>query len=391
MNLKIQEEIFNSKQFDIQTAGYIEEDGSIIYVDEYHGESGDLNLKRGLPQFSSTHFEDDTCIRVFKKPTENQYKTLEGIIDIYLDTVGYCKIEIWDNKRYIFYKIYSLYEGACSDDTFQEIIGNWTGYDLVKIIKNQFYKKIDEATRSEILSKAKKGERYKNKEDNRWSKKTDSTIANTVKDYNQIDMDTFWKKDTLSFGVKITGKTSSYVVYISFSNIFNEIQHQVKLNKNKLSPDIIYKALLTCINSEDVKFNCSCPDYKYRLKYFASKNGYNYGEQETRASKITNPEDTKGPACKHIIAALNNLEWLKKIASVINNYANYCKDKMEYNYARYIFPKLYGITYDKAVQLTIDDFDKKGNMKDNLHSDEATINLANALGKVRGRFKKKNN
>ena len=45
------------------------------------------------------------------------------------------------------------------------------------------------------------------------------------------------------------------------------------------------------------------------------------------------------------------------------------------------FQKLYGITYDKAVQLTLDDYDENGELKDKLESDEKTINLANALGK----------
>ena len=64
---------------------------------------------------------------------------------------------------------------------------------------------------------------------------------------------------------------------------------------------------------------------------------------------------------------------------------------MEYNYSKYIFPKLYGMDYKKAVQMTLDDYDEEGNVKDDLKSDEELINLANALGKVRGRFKTKSN
>ena len=64
---------------------------------------------------------------------------------------------------------------------------------------------------------------------------------------------------------------------------------------------------------------------------------------------------------------------------------------MEYNYGKYIFPKLFGISYEDAVQMTIDDYDENGNPKDNLNSEESLINLSNALGKVRGRFKKGSN
>ena len=70
---------------------------------------------------------------------------------------------------------------------------------------------------------------------------------------------------------------------------------------------------------------------------------------------------------------------------------NYCKEKMEYNYSRFIFPKIYGMSYNKAVQMTIDDYDDEGNVKDKLNSDEDLINLSNALGKVRGRIKKGSN
>ena len=142
---------------------------------------------------------------------------------------------------------------------------------------------------------------------------------------------------------------------------------------------------------EDSVIVHNCPDFKYRFRVWATKQGYNAGESETRPAKITNPNDTLGSGCKHVLAVLNNADWLNKISSVIVNYANYCKDNMEYNYSRFIFPKLYGMTYNKAVQLTINDLDKDGNVSDTLASDEALLNLSNALGKVRGRIKKGSN
>ena len=47
--------------------------------------------------------------------------------------------------------------------------------------------------------------------------------------------------------------------------------------------------------------------------------------------------------------------------------------------------------YKKAIQLCIDDFDENGELKTDLKSDEATLNLANALGKERGKIKKGSN
>lgn len=251
---------------------------------------------------------------------------------------------------------------------------------------------LNEATRNQLLVKSRKGASYKDaSKGNRWTAKSKSKVANTVKDYNKIDMDTFWKKDKLTFKIKIEGETDTYFVTVEFNDILSKIESRIKQNKNKLEIKCIYDSLLQALNSSDVRVDCTCPDFKYRFKVWATKHDYNAGDSENREAKITNPGDNLGAACKHILCVLNNAEWLQKIASVINNYINYCKDNMEYNYSRFIFPKLYGMTYNKAVQMTIDDYDSKGEVKDNLDSDEELINLSNALGKVRGRIKKGSN
>lgn len=184
-------------------------------------------------------------------------------------------------------------------------------------------------------------------------------------------------------------------------NSFNDMIQEFKLNHKIVK---IEKIILEDTPVYDIKVKKwenfvvdagvvlhNCPDYQYRIKYWNSESGDEAGTKETRKADITNPNNSKGPACKHILAVLNNVEWLNKVASVINNYANYCKDNMEYNYSKYIFPKLYGMDYKKAVQMTLDDYDEEGNVKGDLKSDEELINLSNALGKVRGRIKKGSN
>ena len=140
-------ESYMSDYFEMGTAGYIKEDGTFIYMNEYHGEDEDLR-ELGLPEFSNTHCEEDTCVRIFKQPNEIQYKKLEEIIDAYLDTEEYCKVEINND----FYKVYSLREGACQDIYQNEIIGNWTGYDLIKIIKN-YFNRTESLSREEVEDK----------------------------------------------------------------------------------------------------------------------------------------------------------------------------------------------------------------------------------------------
>ena len=137
-NLK---ESTHADEFSLGTAGYILDDGSFIIVDEYHGEDSKYR-NEGLPEFSNTHSEEDTCVRIYKEPNEKQYKQLEMIIDKYLDAEGYCKVELWNSPLgdWYYYEIFSLYEGACGDGDWKERIGNWTGYKLVQIIKNKIRK-----------------------------------------------------------------------------------------------------------------------------------------------------------------------------------------------------------------------------------------------------------
>ena len=268
-------------------------------------------------------------------------------------------------------------EALCLDENNSEDV-----YSTNDLIEN---KTITEATRIQLINKGKKGLSYKDsKKGNRWTSKGNCFIANTVKDYNKIDMNTFWKEDILKFGVKVEGETNNYIVTIEFNHILDRIRSKVNQNNNNLTPEIVYKALFESLSTSDVKISCSCPDFKYRFAYQASKQGYKSGELETREANIMNPDDNLGSACKHILAVLNNVSWLNKVASVIVNYAYYCKDNMEYNYSRFIFPKIYGMSYNKAIQLL-------NNENDKLDSSEELINLSNAIGRKRGQIKKGSN
>ena len=79
---------------------------------------------------------------------------------------------------------------------------------------------------------------------------------------------------------------------------------------------------------------------------------------------------------------------MRNVASVIVNYANYCKENLEYNYSRFIFPKIYGVQYNQAIQMCLSDFDNKGEVIDELKTSKELINLANAIAKARFRKNK---
>lgn len=528
-------ETYKSEKFKDETAGYIDTDGSFIYAEEYHGEEDNEYKNLGLPEFSSTHYEEDTCVRIYKEPNEIQYKKLEEIIDYFLDTYYYCKIEIWDkpNKNYSFYNVYSLFEGACKDYTWNEKVGNWTGYKLVQIIKNNINKKnLDEAyntgnvsgknifdtstlggysyysqcipgdpeneymkvkhnrigkivqmspneyyslcvkmfgrtvenlkrqrmldededesyidslkdvilkdkkqfpmtfislpdkqqeglhrmfvagelfgwdekfpvllidkydilkeqlllelNRNQLINKSKHSDNYKDqsKGKNRWERRNHSKIDRRVDQYNKIDMNTFFKKDELKIGINVHGETDDYVVTIRFNNALKAIANEIKRNNNKLEFKCVLIALQRTFNNGDVFVSCTCPDWKYRQSYYSTRDGYNSGTPEIRASNITNPHDTKGGGCKHVNLVIGNIDWVMKIASVINNYIHYMEEHYQRLYADVIFPRLFNMSYQRAVQLNL--FDTGS---DEVSSDENEIKLSNRYGRTRGQFR----
>lgn len=249
---------------------------------------------------------------------------------------------------------------------------------------------LTEASRQQLLNKSKNSDSYKDPtKGNRYTRRTKSRIAASVRDYNNLDMNAFFKGDILEFSIPVKGETSDYEVKIIFENILDAIQDEIKRNNNKLEFRCILRALIKVFNSEDVYVSCTCDDFKYRQQYWATKGGYNSGlPQPSNGKGIANPNDTKGAGCKHVNLCLANVDWLMKIASVINNYIHFAKDYMENNYALYIFPKLFGMDYNKAIQLTINDFDENGDVKTDLETDPNILNLANEIGRRRTQYKK---
>lgn len=386
----LNEEFYISNIFELDTAGFINNEGEFVVVDDGHYSERDL-LKNKWPEFSNTHSEEDTCIRIYKEPNSIQYEKLEEIINKYLEQEGYCKVEIYkkDSQIFSFYKCFSLYENACAYPMIEEIVGNWTGYKLIKIIKNHFKNNLNEellleVNRNQLINKSKKSDPYKDqsKGKNRWERRNHSKIDRRVDQYNKIDMNSFFKKDELKVGINVHGETDDYVVTIRFNKALKAIHDEIKRNKDKFEFKCVLIALQRTFNNGDVFVSCTCPDWKYRQSYFSTKDGYNSGTPEIRASNITNPHDTKGGGCKHVNLVIGNIDWVMKIASVINNYIHYMKEHYERLYADVIFPKLFDFPYNKAIQLNLFD---DGNNK--LKDDSEEIKLSNSYGRNRGKFR----
>ena len=229
-----------------------------------------------------------------------------------------------------------------------------------------------EDKRSQLLSRSKTGDPYviwnQFKGKNRYQRRLYSRLAASVKNFNSIDMNKLFKDDIIDVDIDVKGETDIYVVRISFSGFLDEL-HNFLNGGVSLDRKIISRALVRAFNADNVYINCTCPDFRYRGKYWATKNNILVGAPELRPSDITNPNDTKGPGCKHINLALSDSSWLIKVSSVIYNYIEYMKEHDERLYQKYIYPAIYQQPYDpdEEVQLDITDVTGDSNLGDRIN------------------------
>lgn len=110
-----------------------------------------------------------------------------------------------------------------------------------------------------------------------------------------------------------------YVCTVAFQGVIKTLLDVLKTQpKPNVNLQSVIRALNRAIDDTDILVDCTCPDFRYRFAYVATKFGYKFGQPETRPSKKTNPNDKLGATCKHLSALLSNKRWLVKLASVVN-------------------------------------------------------------------------
>ena len=194
--------------------------------------------------------------------------------------------------------------------------------------------RLTEASRSDLLAKSKKSD----KGFQRFKRRVKSRVANSVKQYNSIDMNKLFKQDILTVDVNVKGETAEYIVKVSFGGLLELLHDQIKKQNGQLNYKAVTRALILGFNKDDVYIKCSCPDAQYRFAFWQSKNGLISGEKETRPSDITNPDDKLGSACKHVLLVLSNTSWLLKVSATIWNYVRYMEKHYQKLYADVIYP-----------------------------------------------------
>ena len=237
---------------------------------------------------------------------------------------------------------------------------------------------LHEVNRQELIRKSKTSDKGLQ----RFERRKRSHVGNTVKSFNQINMNKLFHDDILTVDVPVSGETSDYTVKISFSGLLELLREEVT-KSGRCTVREISRAAIKGFNKDDVYLHCSCPDFQYRFNYYATRNDFNSGAPETRPSDITNPEDTLGSACKHVLLVLNNTSWMLRVARVINNYIKYMEKHQQKMYADAMYPKIFDKDYEDPVQLSFDD-------TDDLETDTDTIDAANEYGRTRTQFQKGN-
>lgn len=245
-----------------------------------------------------------------------------------------------------------------------------------------------EDKRAQLLSKQKIGRNYvpwnQAKGKNRYQRRLKSKIKASVSHFNNIDMNKLFKDDILDVSIDVQGETSNYVVRLSFYGTLDELHNFINVN-GKLDRKSIMKALSRAFNRDDVYMNCTCPDFHYRHRYWATKHNLIVGTTEDRPNRFdwTNKHDDMGPACKHVTLTLTDSSWLIKVASVIYNYINYMQEHEERMYQKYIYPAIYQKPFEDETQLDITDIDGTTD----LETDADTISKSNIEARKRGQFK----
>ena len=240
---------------------------------------------------------------------------------------------------------------------------------------------LHEESRNSLIAQGRQGEKERTDGKSRFEKRVKSRFATSVREYNSINMNSVFKDGILTVNIPVVGETDNYKVRIKFGGFLDQLQQEtVRLGKVDLRT--ITRALISAFNRDDVYISCSCPDFHYRFQYWATVKDINSGDPEDRPADIRNPKDNKGPGCKHIMLVLSNTTWILKVSSVINNYIKYIERTRKNDYARYIYPALYGKEYTEPVQLSIEDSDNT-----ELDSSSDTLDTSNEYGRTSGRFK----
>ena len=133
----------------------------------------------------------------------------------------------------------------------------------------------------------------------------------SVRDFKNVDFKSLFTDNEFVWQSRI----GDYIVNVSFEGAFDELQYRLYHLKGKnrykrITHSILTKALSEALDTEDIYVNCTCPDFKYRFAYWATKADCKFGVSQNTAPKVRNTKNNKGYVCKHILAVLYGKRWV---------------------------------------------------------------------------------
>ena len=168
--------------------------------------------------------------------------------------------------------------------------------------------RLNEKTRRELINQSKNADIVKTYGTTRYERRNVQHVYNPKESLNKLDMNALWKANILSFYLPVQGETNNYSVEILFDGVLDDINSELKRNDYIFEYKVVYRAIINAINRNDIYVSCTCPDWYYRMSYQATKGRYNSGKSQIIPAKITNPNNTKGAGCKHVMKVLGSLD-----------------------------------------------------------------------------------
>lgn len=174
--------------------------------------------------------------------------------------------------------------------------------DLLESLTSREHSILNEMKRTEFLKKSKHDPRMERRRKYLRRK------------YNIVSVD---KSEMVNYGhCKFTIEVGDYEIIVFIHKFLKTLRVYHNLTGGWGTPfkyDLLRSVLPKIVDESNLKVHCSCPDFKYRFAYWASKHGYKASYYEMRPAKIRNPKDSLGSACKHVLAIMSNKEWVRNL------------------------------------------------------------------------------
>ena len=126
-------------------------------------------------------------------------------------------------------------------------------------------------TKRQFVDDSKKGANYSKGNQklgkNRYERRRHSSVSKSTAEYNKINMNTFFKRDILTFAIPVRGETANYTVTLKLLGILDELKKAMTDNPKELEWKDMMNALTHVFNNGDIYVHCTClhPTTKIKL------------------------------------------------------------------------------------------------------------------------------